>query len=101
MVDLLGLCSTMPNVDREDRALQRCTPSARSMPGDGQEHRLGPVLLPCHPSFGSKATNLLNWVEDPSQAKEHISTIAVGHMSRLTVRSPFLEGEIGFCPHRD
>jgi len=90
MVDLLNLCSTMLNADREDRALQRCNPSARSMPGDGQEHRLGPVLLPSHPSSGFKAINLLTWVFDPSQVKQDISTIAVGHMSRLPVRLPSL-----------
>jgi hypothetical protein len=44
----------------EDKAPQRCTLSVRSMPGDGQEHWLGPVLLPSHPSSGFKAKNLLN-----------------------------------------
>ena len=98
MVDLLDLRSTILNVDREDRALQRCTPSARSMPGDGQGHRLCPVLLPSHPSSGPKAINLPTWVEDPNQAKQIISTIAVGHMSRLIVRGSMASSatDLGF-----
>ncbi len=86
MVDLLHLCSTMVTIDREGRALQRCNLSARSMPGDGQEHRLGPVLLPSHPSSGPKATNLLNWGEAPIQGKERNYNPPVRHMSRFVVR---------------
>ena len=86
MVDLVCRHSRIVAVGREDKALQRCTLSARSMPGDGQEHRLRPVLLPSHLSSGSKAKNLLNWGEAPSQAKEMNYSPPVGHMSTLIVR---------------
>ena len=86
MVDLLYLCSTMVTVDREGRAMLRSNLSARLMPGDGQEHRLGLVLLPSHPSSGSKAINLLSWGEAPSQAKERNYNPPVGHMSTFVVR---------------
>jgi len=85
MVDPLYPCSTIVTVDREGRALQRCNPSARSMPGDGQEHGHGPVLLPSHLSSGFKATNLLTWGFAPTQSKQHNSTQAVRHMSRFLV----------------
>jgi hypothetical protein len=88
MVDFVPAGRSIVNIGREDKALQRCTLSARSMPGDGQERRLPPVLLPSHPSSGSKATNLLNWGAAPSQAKEWNYPQAVGHMSRLVVRLP-------------
>jgi hypothetical protein len=83
MVD--GACEhrRITAVDREDKALQRCTLSAQSMPGDGQERRLPPVLLPSHPSSGHKATNLLTWGAAPSQTQERNYPPAVGHMSRL------------------
>jgi len=85
MVD--GACEhrRITAVDREGKALQRCTLSAWSMPGDGQERRLRPVLLPSHPSSGHKATNLLSWGAAPTQAKEQNYPRAVGHMSRLVV----------------
>ncbi len=86
MVDLVRACHSIVNIGREDKALQRCTLSARSMPGDGQEHRLPPVLLPSHPSSGRKATNLLNWGVAPSQAQKRNYLRAVGHMSTLVVR---------------
>jgi hypothetical protein len=88
MVDLAREHRSISVVDREDKALQRCTLSARSMPGDGQEHRLGPVLLPSHPSSGHNAKNLLSWGEAPNQAKERNYPRAVGHMSRLVDRFP-------------
>jgi hypothetical protein len=86
MVDLVHPCRSIVNIGREDKALQRCTLSARSMPGDGQEHRLPPVLLPSYPSSGRKATNLLNWGAAPSQVKEMNYPRAVGHMSTFSVR---------------
>ena len=86
MVDLVRPCRSIVNIGREDKALQRCTLSARSMPGDGQEHRPRLVLLPSDPSSGRKATNLLNWGAAPSQAKEWNYPQAVGHMSRFSVR---------------
>jgi hypothetical protein len=50
MVDRARQHCSISVVDREDKALQRCTLSARPMPGDGQEHRLRPVCscLPFH-----------------------------------------------------
>lgn len=69
------------SIGREDKALQRCTLSARPMPGDGQEHRLRPVLLPSHPSSGFKATNLLIWGEAPNQATTGQNDTLLGHMS--------------------
>ena len=86
MVDLLCLSITMVTVDREGRALQRCNLSARSMPGDGQEHRRDPVLLPSPPSSGPKAINLLNWSEAPSEGKRNKYNPPVGHMSTFVVR---------------
>ncbi len=94
MVDLVRAGRSIVNIGREDKALQRCTLSARSMPGDGQEHRLRPVLLPSHPSSGRQATNLLNWGVAPSQAKETNYPGAVGHMSRLVVLLPI--GKMAF-----
>ncbi len=95
MVDLVRACHSIVNIGREDKALQRCTLSARSMPGDGQEHRLPPVLLPSHPSSGRKATNLLNWGVAPSQAQKRNYLRAVGHMSTLVVPCPLMAG-----PHK-
>jgi hypothetical protein len=88
MVDLLCLRITMVTVDREGRALQRCNLSARSMPGDGQEHRRDPVLLPSPPSSGPKAINLLNWGEAPTQGRRRKYNPPVGHMSTFVVRLP-------------
>ena len=51
------------------------------MPGDGQEHRPRPVLLPSHPSSGLNATNLLAWSFAPSQAIEAKYSPSAGHMS--------------------
>ena len=86
MVDLVRACRSIANVGREDKALQRCTLSARSMPGDGQEHRPRPTLLPSHTSSGPKAKNLLNWGEAPTQVNAKDYSSAVGHMSTLVVR---------------
>jgi hypothetical protein len=101
MVDLVHAGRSIVNIGREDKALQRCTLSARSMPGDGQEHRLRLVLLPSDPSSGRKATNLLNWGAAPSQAKEWNYPQAVGHMSRLVVRCRHKEGvhKLFWCKH--
>ena len=88
MIDPVRTPRRIREIGREDKALQRCTLSARSMPGDGQEHRPRLVLLPSHPSSGRKATNLLNWGAAPSQANEWNYPQAVGHMSRLVVRFP-------------
>ena len=64
-------------VGQEDRALQRCNPSAWSMPEDGQEHVFAHMLLPSRSSFGYKAKNLLCWCEAPIRVKQvkHISPV--------------------------
>ena len=64
MVDRLYPCSTIATVDREGRALQRCTLSARSMPRDGQGYMDSHMPLPSCPSFGLKAQNLRYCGED-------------------------------------
>ena len=89
MLDANNSQGRIVNIGREDKALQRCNLSARSMPGDGQEHRHGPVLLPSHPSFGLKATNLLTWGEAPNRAQQDNLNRAVRHMSRFVVRYAF------------
>jgi len=60
-------------VAREDKALQRCNLSARSMPGDGQEYMPCHMLLPFRSSSGPKAINLLNWCKAPTKAKNIIT----------------------------
>jgi len=80
-LDMHRIRPTIRPIGREGKALQRCTLSARSMPGDGQQHWLQPVLLPSHPSFGRKATNLLNWGEAPSPITGWNHYPPVGHMS--------------------
>jgi len=40
MLDFDNSQSRIEIIDQEDRALQRCNPSAWSMPEDGQEHVL-------------------------------------------------------------
>ena len=89
MVDSLHRRGRIQIVGREDKALQRCTLSARPMPGDGQEHRLRPVLLPSLPSSGRKATNLLTWGAAPSQARQMNYPQAVGHMSIFAIRGSY------------
>ena len=68
-------------VGQEDRALQRCNPSAWSMPEDGQEHVLAHMLLPSRSSFGYKAINLLSWCEAPIGGKNTRYGTPVRHMS--------------------
>ena len=92
MLDVSYRDDIMLFIGREDKALQRCTLSARSMPGDGQDHRFGPVLLSSHPSSGRKAKNLLNWGEAPTRSKEPKQTISLRHMAAS-------EGGCG-VPHR-
>jgi hypothetical protein len=81
MLDFDNSQSRIEIVDQEDRALQRCNPSAWSMPEDGQEHVLAHMLLPSRSSFGYKAINLLSWCEAPIRVKraKHISPVR--HMS--------------------
>ena len=68
-------------IDQEDRALQRCNPSAWLMPEDGQEHVLAHMLLPSRSSFGYKAINLLSWCEAPIGDENTRYGIPVGHKS--------------------
>jgi len=95
-------------IDREDRAMLRSNPSARSMPEDGQEHVHYHMLLPSRSSFGHKAINLLNWCEAPTKAKQAQSSAPVGHMSVFNDRccevhacNPFfLPPRWSICYHR-
>jgi hypothetical protein len=68
-------------VGQEDRALQRCNPSAWSMPEDGQEHVLAHMLLPSRSSYGYKAINLPSWCEAPIGGKNTRYGTPVRHMS--------------------
>jgi hypothetical protein len=86
MIDLNDIHSRIRTVDQEDRALQRCNPSAWSMPEDEQEHILKNMLLSSSSSFGSKAINLLGWCSAPTKVKHTRITIPVGHMSVLYIR---------------
>jgi len=83
MLDFNSRENRIELVDREDRALLRSNPSARSMPEDGQEHVLDRMLLLPRSSFGRKAINLLNWCEAPTKVKHTKSSLPVGHMSRF------------------
>jgi hypothetical protein len=86
MLDHNGRQIRLASVDREDRAMLRSNPSARSMPGDGQEHIGRLMLLPSHPSLGSKAINLLTWCAAPTKAKQNENGLPVGHMSVYLIR---------------
>jgi hypothetical protein len=81
MLDFDNSQSRIEIIDQEDRALQRCNPSAWSMPEDGQEHVLAHVLLPSRSSFGYKAINLLSWCEAPIGGKNTRYGTPVRHMS--------------------
>ena len=86
MIDHNNSQSRIEIVDQEDRALQRCNPSAWSMPEDEQEHILKNMLLSSSSSFGLKAINLLSWCEAPTKVKNIIITSPVRHMSGLYIR---------------
>ena len=83
MIDLNDFHNRIRIIDQEDRALQRCNPSAWSMPEDGQEHILKNMLLSSRSSFGLKAINLLSWCFAPTKVKNTRNSQAVGHMSGL------------------
>jgi hypothetical protein len=68
MLDFSSRQNRIVFIDREDRALLRSNPSARSMPEDGQEHVLHCMLLLPRSSFGRKAINLPNWCEAPTSS---------------------------------
>ena len=86
MLDFNNLQNRIELIDREDRALLRSNPSARSMPEDGQGHMLDHVLLSSCSSFGRKAINLLDWCEAPTKVKQVNDRPPVGHMSVFNVR---------------
>ncbi len=86
MLDFNSRENRIDLVDREDRALLRSNPSARSMPEDGQEHVLGRILLLPRSSFGRKAINLPNWCEAPTRVKQVKDRPPVGHMSVFNAR---------------
>ena len=85
MLDFNNRQSRIVRIGREDRAMLRSNPSARSMPEDGQEHVHSHMLLPSRSSFGGKATNLLNWCEAPIKVKQVKGSPPVGHMSVFNV----------------
>lgn len=86
MFDLNDILSRIEIIDQEDRALQRCNPSAWSMPEDGQEHVHSHMLLPSRSSFGFNAINLPSWCEAPIWGKNPKYGTPVRHMSVLYIR---------------
>ena len=86
MLDLNHRQIRLACVGRADRAMLRSNSSARSMPGDGQEHMLFHMLLLPRSSFGCNAINLLNWCEAPTKVKQTENSPPVGHMSVFEVR---------------
>jgi|GEM_PF-5732393 len=88
MLDLIDRHIRLPFVDREDRAMLRSNPSARSMPGDGQEHTLYDMLRPSRPSLGCRAINLLTWCEAPNKAETQ-QKWSTGR-TYVSIRSPLL-----------
>jgi len=81
MLDFDNNQSRIEIIDQEDRALQRCNPSAWSMPEDGQEHVLAHMLHLFRSSFGYKAINLLSWCSAPAKVIISCITAPVRHMS--------------------
>ena len=80
MLDFDNSQSRIKLIDQEDRALQRCNPSAWSMPEDGQEHVLAHMLLSSCSSFGLKGINLLSRCFAPTKTKHINNSAPVGHM---------------------
>jgi hypothetical protein len=90
MLDFNSRQNKIMLVGREDRALLRSNPSARSMPEDGQEHMHSHMLLPSRSSFGCKAINLLSWCFAPTKVKQVKDRPPVGHMSVFNVHFDFI-----------
>jgi hypothetical protein len=86
MLDFADRQIRVVTVAREDKALQRCNLSARSMPGDGQEYMPCHMLLPFRSSSGPKAINLFALGKAQSKAVQRDNCLAVGHMSTLSIR---------------
>ena len=89
MLDLSHEQVRMLLVGREDKALLRSNLSARSMPGDGQGHVNGHMLLFSCSSLGSKAINLIVPDEVHYNAKTREIDLPVGHMSISSTRRAF------------
>ena len=86
MLDFAERQIRVVTVAREDRAMQRCNLSARSMPGDGHEYMPCHMLLPFHSFSGPKAINLFAFGCAQSKAFQRDSCLVVGHMSTLSIR---------------
>ena len=89
MLDFADRQIRFATVAREDKALQRCNLSARSMPGDGLGYVKGYMLLFSCPSLGSKAINLIVRDEAHYNAKTREIDLPVGHMSISSTRRAF------------
>jgi hypothetical protein len=86
MLDFADRQIRVVTVAREDKALQRCNLSARSMPGDGQEYVPSHMLLPSCSSSGPKAINLLALGKAQSKVEQRDHDLPGGHMSILSIR---------------
>ena len=87
MIDVNNIHNRIETVGQEDRAMQRCNPSAWSMPEDEREHIINNMLPSSCSSFGLKATNLLSWCAAPIIKVRYIkNSLPVGHMSGLYIR---------------
>ncbi len=86
MLDFADRQIRFVTVAREDKALQRCNLSARSMPGDGQEYMPCHIFLPFRSSSGPKATNLFALGKAQSKVELRGNITAVGHMLILSIR---------------
>ena len=88
MIDVSNIHNRIDTVGQEDRALQRCNPSAWSMPEDEREHIINNMLPSSCSSFGLKAINLLSWCAAPIIKVRYIkNSLPVGHMSVLYIRT--------------
>ncbi len=85
MIDFNDIQSRIEIIGQEGRALLRSTPSAWSMPEDGQGCMCNHIPLPSRSSFGCKAKNLLSWCEAPNNVIQVKYRTPVGHMSGLYI----------------
>ena len=89
MLDLINKSVIMIFVDREDKAMLRSNLSARSMPGDRQEHVSSYMLLSSCLSLGPKAINLLAGDKVPSKIKIRFYSQKVGNQDKVLFRKTF------------
>ena len=95
MIDLNNSRSRIGIIDQEDRALQRCNPSAWSMPEDEREHIINNMLPSSRSSFGLKAINLISWCAAPIIKVRYIkNSLPVGHISVLYYLLTFISFNI-------